>query len=142
MIREMNRSVVVVPNLYRNNLFPNIVKHEEVMFMIKALVDDLKTTSREYKYCKLIMMRHHISLDMFILFRSFLFVKEKYYLIKQHIVIMHPNTIIISKLYRLGYITDENYSRACAIRYSDMLLRQFPGWIQGPNLMREITYWI
>jgi hypothetical protein len=140
MIREINRTAVVVPNLYRSR-FPNIVKHEEVMFMIKALVSEIKTISCEYKYCKLIMMRHHISLDMFILFKSFL-VKDSYYLIKQHSVIMHPKTIIVSKLHRLGYITDDNYHSANAISYSDMLLRQFPGWIQGPNLLREITYWI
>ena len=144
MIREMNQTMIVVPNLYRDHFYPNIVKHEGVLSMIQELTSELKTKSAEYKYCKIIMMRRNISLDLFDLFKSFLFSKDsyKYYLIKQHSVILHPKTIIISKLYRLGYITQNNYEHANSLHYEDILYGLFPNWIQDPNLIRDITYWI
>jgi len=141
MIRKINDSLNVLPNLYRNNkpciIQSNRYKQNVIPFMIHSFSHKIKQTLNEFKYCKIILMRNYIPLELFELFESFLLTNTSFHTYTVNSYIRNPKQFILSKLYRLGYIDDENYEMHKSIPYMVMLDYQYPELIEG-----EILYWM
>jgi hypothetical protein len=82
-------------------------------------------------------MRNYIPLELFELFESFLLTNTCFHTYTVNSYIKKPKQFILSKLYRLGYIDDENYEMHKSIPYMVMLDYQYPELIEG-----EILYWM
>ena len=100
-------SNIVIPHSSRNEHLTDTIKHIQQFFrsiphMIDQFWSNARHISHNYKWCKIVLLRHNIPLDIFEYMKPYLTHGEL------HVPSQINNYYITtrSKLYRMGYIDD------------------------------------
>jgi len=100
MIREAASNVVSSSRTIKCAL-------RSIPYQIEQFWEIVKSISKDYKWSKLVLLRHHIPIEVFDIMKPFFFVKNKgnlFYVAQIEKPIYHIP--ILAKLYQMGYIND------------------------------------
>jgi len=114
MIRAVASTIVERPMLTRNGAVPSteqfVHKHiSDLPYTIQCFHNAMVTITREMKWCKIVLLRKRIPIEVFALIKPFLFMKDVqdfYPSVLDNCVPRRKYLLIESKLYRMELAND------------------------------------
>jgi len=160
MIRLIASTIIDRPMLTHSNKKTDMKKFverhiEELPYTIQAFRNSIVSVSREYKWCKLALMRKRIPLEIFTLIQPYLIMKheKEYYPNVTHNQMVVPRKYLLleSKLYRMDIANDQTLKQirqylyeTCEFREETKRnawhLRQFIALDKKLNFIRHVLH--